>query len=152
MIPIHIPPLRDRKKDLEILVPHILGKLNERWGLTKSLTEEAWKYLQGLAFPGNVRELENMLERSYIFATGKMISAKDLNITPAPSQKDPQKMFNLDNHPPCLKEVELSYIREILKRSHTKEEAAYTLGIGRKTLYRKEFEIEDYFKNETTMS
>ena len=148
VIPIHIPPLRDRKKDLETLVPHILGKLNERWGLTKTLSEDAWRYLQGHAFPGNVRELENMLERAFIFASGRMISAKDLNVTPAPP-KDSQNMFNLESSLPTLQEVELSYIREILKRSQTKEEAADILGIGRKTLYRKEFEIETYFSRDS---
>ncbi len=145
VIPIYIPPLRDRKKDLELLVPHVLGKLNERWGLTKSLSEDAWKFLQGHAFPGNVRELENLLERSYIFASGRMITAKDLNVTPIPPREGTQNVFNLDSSLPSLKEIELSYIREILKRSQTKEEAADTLGIGRKTLYRKEFEIESYF-------
>ena len=144
VIPIYIPPLRERKKDLETLVPHILSKLNQRWSLTKSLTHEAWKYLQSHSFPGNVRELENMLERAFIFSTGKMIEAKDLQTSPG-SQKAVGKIFNLEADLPSLKEVELSYIREILKRTPTKEEAADVLGIGRKTLYRKEFEIESYF-------
>lgn len=144
VIPIYIPPLRDRKKDLETLVPHVLSKLNVRWGLTKTVSEDAWKYLQNHSFPGNVRELENMLERAYIFSTGRVITAKDLNVAP-PAPKDSANMFNLDGHFPTLKEIELSYIREILKRAQTKEEAADILGIGRKTLYRKEFEIQGYF-------
>jgi transcriptional regulator with PAS, ATPase and Fis domain len=51
-----------------------------------------------------------------------------------------------------LREVELAYIREILRRAQTKEEAADILGIGRKTLYRKEFEIQNYFSNESEPS
>jgi DNA-binding NtrC family response regulator len=151
VIPIYIPPLRERKKDLEILVPHILGKLNERWGLTKTVSEDAWKFLQGHSFPGNVRELENMLERAYIFASGRVITAKDLNVTPPPP-KETQNIFNLESTLPSLREVELAYIREILRRAQTKEEAADILGIGRKTLYRKEFEIQNYFSNESEPS
>ena len=148
VIPIHIPPLRDRKKDLDLLVPHILGKLTERWGLTKSLTEDAWRFLQNHSFPGNVRELENMLERAYIFANGRVISTKELNIAPPQAKSGGPHFFNLDNQLPSLKEIELNYIKEILKRSQTKEEAADILGIGRKTLYRKEFEIETYLSKD----
>ena len=148
VIPIYIPPLRERKKDLELLVPHILGKLTERWGLTKSITEDAWRFLQNHSFPGNVRELENMLERAYIFANGRVISTKELNIAPPQARAPGQNFFNLDHHLPSLKEVDLNYIKEILKRSQTKEEAADILGIGRKTLYRKEFEIDSYFTKE----
>ena len=143
VIPIYIPPLRERKEDLQVLVPHILNKLNKRWGLMKTLANDVWQFFEYYPFPGNVRELENMLERAYILSSGKAIQKSDF-VTSAPSSKSPN-VFNLETDLPSLREIELTYIREILSRAHTKEEAAQILGIGRKTLYRKEFEIESFF-------
>lgn len=145
VIPIHIPPLRERVEDLRILIPYFVQKLNDKWDLSKSLNEDAWSFLESYHYPGNVRELENMLERAYILSTGKIISKDDFTVT-KPSKQN-ESIFNLNSHLPSLKEVELSYIREIMRRSQTKEQAAEVLGIGRKTLYRKEFEIDVFFKH-----
>jgi DNA-binding NtrC family response regulator len=144
VIPIHIPPLRERKEDLNILIPHILEKLQERWGVKKSLNTEAQEYLCHHPFPGNVRQLENMLERAFILSPGNHIS-KDVLETKQVIPR-PKTLFQLNDQLPSLKEVELLYIQEILKRSPTKDQAAHVLGIGRKTLYRKEFELAEFFE------
>jgi two-component system response regulator AtoC len=149
VIPIYIPPLRERREDLEVLVPHVLNKLNRRWGLMKTLSPDVWKLFEHHQFPGNVRELENMIERAYILSAGREIQKSDFVVTTTSSR--PTSMFNLNTDLPSLREIELTYIREILSRVHTKEEAAQILGIGRKTLYRKEFEIQDFFSSLTSL-
>jgi len=143
VIPVHIPPLRERKDDLKVLIPFLLGRLQDRWGIRKSLSEDALTYLKGHSFPGNIRQLENMLERAYILSSENIITRDLLENKNLSSTK--RQLFQLDDQLPSLKEVELLYIQEILKRTETKDQAAQVLGIGRKTLYRKEFEIEDYF-------
>lgn len=143
VIPISIPPLRERPEDLDVLIPHVLGKLNEAMGLGKTISAAGQAYLRTYPFPGNVRELENMLERAYIFSGGREIQPGDLNpVRPRPAGAE---IFNLGGELPTLREIELGYIREVLRRTQTKEEAAQILGIGRKTLYRKEFEVSELF-------
>ncbi len=143
VIPIHIPPLRERREDLDLLISHVLERLQERWGVKKELSVEAREYLSHHSFPGNVRQLENMLERAFILSQGQVIT-KDILETKQLSQGS-KKMFQLEDHLPSLKEIELLYIQEILQRSSTKDQAAHVLGIGRKTLYRKEFELVEFF-------
>lgn len=143
VIPIHIPPLRERREDLNLLIPHILDRLQERWGVRKALADEARDYLNHHPFPGNVRQLENMLERAFILSPGHQITKEVLETKQLP--QGPKTLFQLSEHLPSLKEIELLYIQEILKRSSTKDQAAHVLGIGRKTLYRKEFELAEFF-------
>ena len=79
VVPIHVPPLRDRVVDISDLVDHILDKFRER--LNKEVTgvdQEAMRALMGYHWPGNVRELENMLERSILFCEEKVIAEEDL--------------------------------------------------------------------------
>ena len=79
VVPIHVPPLRDRAVDISGLVDHILDKFRER--LNKEISGvdiEAMQALMGYSWPGNVRELENMLERSILFCEETVISAADL--------------------------------------------------------------------------
>src|SRR5881392_4192123 len=79
VIPIHIPPLRERREDIPLLVAHFVAKFNER--LKKSITgvePEALERLVGHHWPGNIRELENVLERTILFCEGPHIHAADL--------------------------------------------------------------------------
>jgi DNA-binding NtrC family response regulator len=145
VIPIHIPPLRERREDLELLIPHILDRLQERWGVRKVVAEDAREYLSHHPFPGNVRQLENMLERAFILSPGHQITKEVLETKQMP--QGPKTLFQLGEQLPTLKEIELLYIQEILKRSSTKDQAAHALGIGRKTLYRKEFELVEFFES-----
>jgi DNA-binding NtrC family response regulator len=143
VIPIHIPPLRERREDLKLLISHVLERLQERWGVRKTLSSEAVEYLERHPFPGNVRQLENMLERAFILSPGQLITKEVLETKQL--AQGPKTLFQLSDHLPSLKEIELLYIQEILQRSSTKDQAAHVLGIGRKTLYRKEFELAEFF-------
>jgi DNA-binding NtrC family response regulator len=79
VVPIHLPPLRERRGDIPILVEHFVGKFNER--LKKqigSVDDEALERLVAHPWPGNIRELENVLERTILFSEGPTIRARDL--------------------------------------------------------------------------
>lgn len=76
VIPIHIPPLRERADDVPLLALHFLEKLNERYGKRKQLSPEAMALLQEYDWPGNVRELQNLIERL-------VVTVKEEEITPA---------------------------------------------------------------------
>jgi Nif-specific regulatory protein len=79
VVPVHLPPLRERREDIPLLVQHFVSKFNER--LKKSITRVADDALERLIahpWPGNIRELENVLERTILFCEGPSIQAKDL--------------------------------------------------------------------------
>jgi DNA-binding NtrC family response regulator len=79
VVPVHLPPLRDRKEDIPLLVQHFVSKFNER--LKKNIArveDDAHEKLLTHPWPGNIRELENVLERTILFAEGPSIRARDL--------------------------------------------------------------------------
>lgn len=79
VLQIALPPLRERTGDLPLLIEHFLAKYNGRFGTQfRGVTPEALKLLSRYAFPGNVRELENMIERAVVLSEGDMIRAEDL--------------------------------------------------------------------------
>ena len=81
VIEIHVPSLRERKADIAPLADHILRQLAAEWQLAKpQLSEDAIELLQSYDFPGNVRELENILERAYTLCEGDSITADDLQL------------------------------------------------------------------------
>src|ERR1700722_18641780 len=79
VVPISVPPLRERREDVPLLVQHFLLTLSENDGVTpRSITPDAIEALQGLEWPGNVRELRNTIERLLILAAGPQITAADV--------------------------------------------------------------------------
>ena len=79
VLQLHVPPLRDRKEDIPILVDHFVAKNNARLGLSiRGLTAEAHAVLLDYAWPGNVRELENTIERAMVLCEAEIIGAHDL--------------------------------------------------------------------------
>lgn len=80
VVPIHVPPLRERREDIPLLVAHFVGMLTGGAGLApRVMTEEAVARLQSLDWPGNVRELRNTIERLLILSSGPRISADDVD-------------------------------------------------------------------------
>ena len=138
VIPIMIPPLRERMSDLLLLANHFLKKFNERSGKkVLSIKPGAMAALMNYHWPGNIRELENVMEHAAILTRGESIDARDL---PAYLQK-PSKLS-----PPsadALEEHEKEHLIRVLQRCQgNKNEAARRLKISRSTLYRK----LDYYK------
>ena len=81
VVPIRIPPLRERREDISELVNHILRRLSERYrNARKVLSERAWAGVMSYAWPGNVRELENVLERAYLFSRDTVIDNVDIPV------------------------------------------------------------------------
>jgi len=79
VVPIELPPLRDRREDIPLLVQHFIEKYDRRLGKkVEGIEEEALQLLAAYAWPGNIRELENLMERSVLFADGPLIEASAL--------------------------------------------------------------------------
>ncbi len=96
--PISIPPLRQRKEDIEALSRHLIGKINQEYGRNvKGLTKNALKSLKARKWPGNVRELENVLERAMIFLKPQMewIDLEHLPEADRPKKKGGREQLSL---------------------------------------------------------
>jgi two-component system response regulator AtoC len=79
VVPMELPPLRDRREDIPVLVAHFLEKFNRRLGKrVEGIDPEAMQLLQAYGWPGNIRELENLMERSVLFADGPIVEAAQL--------------------------------------------------------------------------
>src|SRR5574341_64711 len=135
VIPILLPPLRERTEDIPLLVDHFLEQLRAETGKpVEGVTREALGALMARPWPGNVRELRNVLERGVVLAQGPYITADDLELldTPAPPGEEPIS----------LREAERRHIETVLARcGGNVTRAARALGIDRVTLHRK---IEKY--------
>lgn len=157
VIPLHLPPLRDRGGDVKLLAEHFLKRLNRLEGPLR-LSPEALRILSAYSWPGNVRELENFMERMCILCEGDCIQTEDLpdkiikevgvELPPEPVVEYVRQGFawptleDLSTHGPGLKEfldkVEENLLREALEMANgVKNQAAEILGIKRTTLIEK---------------
>lgn len=95
VIQLNVPPLRDRKEDLPILAQHLLSKLAREVELpAPRLSPGSLEQLQGYDFPGNVRELENILERAFTLCEGDVIQSVDLQLHDNGARLAPKKLFS----------------------------------------------------------
>jgi len=136
VITLRVPPLRERKGDVELLAVHFLRKFATRNGKSiQGFSKEALQDLSSYPWPGNVRELENVIERAVILAKGDLITPEDF--PPEIGEvKDRVKSIQIPLGMP-LDEVKDKLVKEAL--DHTggnKAEAAKLLGITRRTVYR----------------
>jgi DNA-binding NtrC family response regulator len=138
VMPIHLPALRDRKDDIIPLAEFFLRRYHESGkGPLRGLSKRAQGKLLGLPWRGNVRELENVIERAIVLADGELINETEiLTEEMEPVQVSAEDLFNSGM---SLKDIEREYIKYVLSRTGNRKEAATRiLGIDRKTLYRKE--------------
>jgi DNA-binding NtrC family response regulator len=145
VFPIELPPLRERREDIPILVEHFLGKYAADAGKRFTKVEPAvLELLCSLDWPGNVRELENVIHRSLLVASGSELTMDDL---PAELRdREPTESAGsapaLSGEPRSLEELEREAIRQALEHyGGNLSDVARQLGIGRSTLYRK---LEQY--------
>ncbi|MGK9369334.1 sigma-54-dependent transcriptional regulator [Melioribacter sp. Ez-97] len=135
VITLTIPPLRERQNDVLLLAEYFLRKKSPVRSI-KKLSDNARKALLRYNFPGNVRELEHMIERAIIFSEGNVIEPKDLNIPK--DDFDFSKFSEDDGEFLTLEELEKIHIKRALdKFQWNRENTARALGISQKTLYSK---------------
>src|SRR5579884_2727095 len=138
VMPMNIPPLRERKEDIPYLAEHLVRKLSNDLGSpVQSIAEDAIARLLEYHWPGNVRELENVLERSMVLASGPTLHAADIRLDTAPrAPREPVAggSFNLPEGM-TLDSYEQAIIREALnKAGGNKSQAARLLGLTRNAL------------------
>ncbi|MBO8143334.1 MAG: sigma-54-dependent Fis family transcriptional regulator [Thermodesulfobacterium sp.] len=136
VFPIYIPPLRERKEAIFKIAEYIINKLSEKIGKDPlKLSKNSKEILKKYPWPGNIRELENVLERSFILAKGE-----ELELESGFFEKD--KILQDKEEPKNLKELEKRAILEVLKKTGgNKKKAAELLGISLRTLY---YKIKEY--------
>jgi DNA-binding NtrC family response regulator len=144
VIEIRMPPLRERREDIPLLVDAFLKKCAEAGRkAVKGLAESALALLMDYPWPGNVRELENVIERAVTLARGERVMPEDLPPAIHGARGDRKVVDDAADRTLPLEDVEKEYILRILdKTGGNKYQAAQLLGIDRKTLYRKLGEIE----------
>jgi len=140
VIPIHLPPLRERAGDIPLLVDHFLHKYSQKGHREMTgISSPALKMLNDYPWPGNVRELEHTIERILILEDGAIIQPEHLPSFISQRQGEFQAF---DEETYTLDELERRYIQYVLRRTKgRRQEAARILGINRKTLGNK---IEKY--------
>jgi two-component system NtrC family response regulator len=135
VVTVQIPPLRERREDIPLLLDHFLRKFAEKNrrdvnGLTASARDALLKY----DYPGNVRELENIVERAVLLCRGRVIDLEDLPATARPGQRSAGEPLPKDL-PGVLADIERQAIESALQRSGgVQTQAAAALGIGERVL------------------
>jgi DNA-binding NtrC family response regulator len=148
VVSLRIPPLRDRREDIRLLVAHFLERMKKNGGQPRTLSDAALRTMMEYPWPGNVRELENSVERACALSSGPVLHAGDLptqlqdfhlhtyRTVPAAADMEPQQEIGGAVMP--LAELERQAILDTLRRLNgDKLAAARLLGIGKTTLYRK---------------
>jgi DNA-binding NtrC family response regulator len=155
VIPIHLPPLRERREDILPLAEFFLRKFAALNGRAfEGFSKEAVEYMLRAAWPGNVRELENAVERAVVLADGARIAVADLSFLEEASCTEPEKKPETAPSPVPANEEQFSiplsaglmtvddvvnkYIAFAIARNHgAKDRTARELGVDRKTIYRR---------------
>jgi DNA-binding NtrC family response regulator len=135
VVQVKLPPLRDRKSDIPLLVTAFLEKFSDPRGPVRTISEDAMRRLIAYDWPGNVRELENAIERAVALGSGPILHVGDLpsNLQYPTSELAPEKDEILP-----LEELERrAILRTLRETGGDKLSAARMLGIGKTTLYRK---------------
>lgn len=141
VVTIHVPPLRERKEDIPLLVEHYLKTLEQPSGKEiKGFSPEAMRLLMSYDWPGNVRELKNVCERVMVMATGPVIMPEDLpyNLRPEGREMEAEGRWSNKTLKEIVADVERTVILRALKEhGGNRTRAAEALGINRRSLYAK---------------
>ena len=144
VIPIVVPPLRERPEDIMGLAQHFLVKFRERYDLDRTLSEDAMERLIAYSWPGNVRQLRNLIERAVVTSRVRVIDAKGLPLEPGLqlSGADVIKRSQLDesltdNIRDAVTDFERTLIMRAVKLHGTIRAAAEATGLSESTIKRK---------------
>jgi two-component system, NtrC family, response regulator HydG len=138
VLPVFVPPLRDRREDIPALAAHFLAEASERapQSPVRSIGHDALRALTESSWPGNVRELASAIERAVVFGVDEMIDVKQLASVPKDA---PAQTWPFPSHAPwTLRRLSRAYTEWVLAETDgNKERAAAILGIDLSTLYRR---------------
>lgn len=144
VVPILIPPLRERKEDIPIIIKNLLQRFSVKYGKYVTLDSDVYELFQEYDWPGNVRELVNTLERIIVLSSSGHITVKDihpsifqpigLNEEQTQEEEMEENMIPLYN---ILEETERDMFKRVLSTSRNRTEAIQKLGISRKTFYNR---------------
>lgn len=136
VIRLDLPPLRERKEDIPLLVEHFVDRLNRLQGkAVTGLSPDVLPLLMAHDFPGNIRELENMIEHAFVLCRNGMINAHHL---PGPIGTQPVSSQQPHDRKAALQALERQTIVDALKRNHNNRLAtSKELGMHKSTLFRK---------------
>jgi transcriptional regulator with PAS, ATPase and Fis domain len=137
VITLHIPPLRDRREDIPLLVDHLIERQNQRLGRSyRGVDDAALQLILALPLRGNVRELDHLIEYGMIVGDGEWIRPDNLPPGIAPENDRPDS--GGDNLAAALRRFARAHIESVLaKHDYDRKRAAISLGIDLSTLYRK---------------
>lgn len=136
-IAVRLPPLRDRREDVPALAEALLAQISAQNGRRSALSRAALDCLGKYDFPGNVRELRNILQRASAMSRGDTITSTDLNLCPDPTPVPGASSADGTTALP-LKELEHQHIAALIEKHHGhRRRIATELGISERTLYRK---------------
>lgn len=133
VFPIYLPELKERKGDIQLLIDEFINEFNSRFKKQKNrLSDEALRFLMDYSFPGNVRELRNIIEHAFIKCPGSIIELEHFPNSLKEILHTKLKLANL------VQKTEMGYIKQVLEQcGGNKSKTASILGISRKTLYNK---------------
>lgn len=143
VIPIHLPPLRARRSDIPLIIKHFLERSNRKHGVSVTISHEAMIYLWEYDWPGNIREMENLIERLVILSDDRVTDLKDLPINVrsfVSDKKTPQPTLSsgrIDLRE-ATEQLQLRLMEEAMRLANgNKSAAARMLGLKRTTLVAK---------------
>ena len=137
VLSLRIPPLRERRQDVPLLVGYFLERMAMSSGLERTVSDDALKAMLAYDWPGNVRELENCLERACALTTGPVINGADLPSAVHSSVRPPENGDAATKILPMAELEKQTILNTITHLNGDKLMAARLLGIGKTTLYRK---------------
>ena len=148
VFPIYIPPLRIRKNDIVPLAKTFLERLNKKYGFRKSLTAISLQLLHEYNWPGNIRELKNVIERAVVISTKDEITPHDLHIhvhgglNEKPLSTKEKATPLPENLKETLESIEYNYLKSAYEQYGNVRDAAKSLGITASTFVRKRLRYE----------
>lgn len=144
VLPVNVPALRDRLEDIGYLINHFLMKFNSVHHRKKDISLEAITALESYQWPGNIRELENLIERLVILSPNREIEVKDLPdyIKTAEKMSFSLSLASNKDMPNMVKELETALIIEAHKQHKTTRKMASALGITQSSLVRRIYKYE----------
>ncbi|MEM1348645.1 MAG: helix-turn-helix domain-containing protein, partial [Myxococcota bacterium] len=141
IIPLVLPPLRERAEDIEPLIGHFIGKLGVRTGSgVTGVADDAMRALRAYGWPGNIRELENVIEHALVFAEGAEIMLGDLPAVISGARRE--DVLHIPDGERTLPEILENLERQLILRAYRKAQGVKTqtareLGIKASALYYK---------------